>query len=83
MPIEAQQCIVTTHSTAIIRDPNLRLPAVPDGDVDSGRGRIERILDQFLHNRSRPLDDFARSDLVGERIGKNSNPPGHSLRFEK
>src|SRR3546814_18000000 len=28
------------------------------------------VLDQFLDHRSRPLDDFAGSDLVDEGVGK-------------
>jgi hypothetical protein len=40
-----------------------------DRDLDPFRPGVERVLDQFLHRRGRPLDHFARGDAVdGERI---------------
>src|SRR3546814_20024380 len=39
-------------------------------DVDPVRAGVERVLDQFLDHRSRPLDDFAGGDLVDEGVGK-------------
>src|SRR5206468_4527599 len=40
--------------------------AVFDFDVDVRRAGVEGILDQLLHNRRRPLDDFAGGDAVNE-----------------
>ena len=39
-------------------------------DIDAGGAGIDRVLDQFLDHRRRPLDDFAGGDLVDEGVGK-------------
>ena len=42
-------------------------PARFDGDVDAPRAGVERVLDQLLHRRSRPLDHFAGGDAVDQQ----------------
>src|SRR3546814_19483491 len=44
-------------------------------DVDPVRAGAERVLDQFLDHRSRPLDDFAGGDLVDEGVGQLLDAP--------
>ncbi len=39
-------------------------------DHDAGRAGVERILQQLLDHRSRPVDDLAGRDLVGHLVGK-------------
>jgi hypothetical protein len=39
-------------------------------DVDLRRAGIERVLEQFLERRRRPLDDLARGDLVDQQVGE-------------
>jgi hypothetical protein len=34
---------------------------------------IEGILDEFLHDRGRTLDDLASGDLVGDVVGEESD----------
>ncbi|HEY8033270.1 MAG TPA: hypothetical protein VIF02_13075, partial [Methylocella sp.] len=33
---------------------------------DAGSTRVKRVLDEFLHDGGRPLDDLARRDAVNE-----------------
>ena len=54
------------HPLAIVLDANQLLAAELDGDRDATRAGVERVLDQLLDDRRRPLDDFAGGDLVGE-----------------
>src|SRR5207244_9334431 len=43
-------------------------------DLDRARTSINAILDQFLHDRGRPLHHFARGHLAGESFGKKFDP---------
>ena len=61
--------LVAIHAMAVIGDGNQRAAAVAQGDVDAARAGIERILDQLLHDRGRPLDDLAGGDLV-DQVGR-------------
>ena len=54
------------HPAAIVDDADEPPAAEFDHDIDAGRARVERILDEFLHDGGRPLDDLARRDAVDE-----------------
>src|SRR3546814_6976377 len=56
-------------AAAVIADADQADAAFLQVDVDPVRAGVERVLDQFLDRRSRPLDDFAGSDLVDEGVG--------------
>ena len=49
-------------------------PAVLDFDGDVLRPGVDRVLDQLLDHRRRPLDHFARGDAVDQRRRKLLNP---------
>ena len=38
---------------------------------------VDRVLDQLLHHRGRPLHDLARGDLIDQRVGE----PPHRMSF--
>ena len=50
-------------------------PARFDRDVDAPRAGVERVLDQLLDRRSRPLDHFAGGDAVDQQRIETAN--GH------
>src|SRR5207244_160953 len=54
-----------------------RLAAVFDRHANHARARIERILDELLHDRGRPLDDLACRDLVRDAGGQNRDLRRH------
>ncbi len=54
------------HAGAVVSDADERTAAGLDLDGDARRPRIERILDELLHGRGRPLDHLAGGDLVDQ-----------------
>ena len=54
------------HAAAVVDDANELAAAFLDGDVDARRAGVERVLDQLLHRRGRPLDHLAGGDAVDE-----------------
>ncbi len=73
MTFEGQHRVVANHSVAIVR--NLQKPPATRFNVnhDARGAGVDRILDQFFRDRSRPLDNFASSDLVGDVIWKDTD----------
>ena len=62
----------SARSSASMPSPSsaTRINAAParfDRDVDAPRAGVERVLDQLLDRRSRPLDHFAGGDAVDEQ----------------
>ena len=74
MTLERQPRIIRVHPLAVILDPNLLLAAELDVDDDAAGAGINGVLDEFLDDRGRSLDDLTRRDLVGEVIGKPGDP---------
>ncbi len=75
MALEGQQRVVAIHAAAVVADAD-QLPAAGlDFHANAGGAGVERVLEQFLHHRSRPVHHFARGDLVGHLVRKNSNAP--------
>src|SRR5688500_4043258 len=66
-----QTRILRLHALAVVLDANQLLAAQLRDDHDSARAGVNRVLDQLLDDRCRPLDDFASGDLVGKVLGKN------------
>ena len=64
MALEGQQSIVPAHSLAIVGDADELASAGLDLDADASRSRVQRVLQQLLHNRRRSLHHLARCDLV-------------------
>ena len=61
-------------SVTRIEAPAARL----DRDVDRARAGVERVLDQFLDGRGRPLDHFAGGDAIDEQGIEAANRHGRS-----
>ena len=66
MALDREAEIVPGHPAAIVDDADEPPAARFDHDIDAGRARVERILDEFLDDGGRPLDDLARRDAVDE-----------------
>ena len=61
---DRQRQFINGDAAAVVGDADEFAPALLDGDVDSRRAGIDRILDDLLDHARRPLDDLARGDLV-------------------
>ena len=80
VPLDRQDQFFRGHAGAIVGDRDQCLAAFFQGDVDARGAGVDRVLDQLLDRRSRPLDDFAGSNAVDEdrRQQTDRHPP--SLR---
>ena len=50
------------------------LTAGLDPNVDPGRAGIDRIFNQLLDDRGRPLDNLARGNAVGHACRQDRDP---------
>ena len=73
MAFESQQRVVVRHPVAVVGHANHSLAALLDLDANGFRARVERVFEQLLHHRRRPLDHFARRDLVRYRLRQYAN----------
>jgi hypothetical protein len=80
MPFEAEQGIVTVHSTAIVDHANGGDAPAANEHFDLVRPGVDGILDQFLDHTGRALNDLASGDLAGDLFGKEGNA-GHVEGF--
>ena len=80
MAFEGQQRIVAHHAAAVVGDAYELAPAALDRDHDAGGAGVERILQQLLDHRSRPVDDLAGRDLIGHLVGQYVDA-AHCLRY--
>ena len=62
----AKRQILGIHADAVVADPNQRASAAFDAYLDPLGAGIDRVLDEFLDGRGRPLDHLARGDAVDE-----------------
>jgi hypothetical protein len=69
MPRDRERQILALDARAVVGHPQPLDAAARDVDVDLRRAGIETVLEQLLQRRSRPLDDFAGSDLIDQEIG--------------
>ena len=75
----ARRSSVRRNAVAVVLDPDQPLAAVGEGDVDPPGAGVERILDELLHRRGRPLDHLAGGDPV--RRGRIELPDRPSSRY--
>ena len=67
------------HAGAVVGDRDQRRSAAQNLDAHRARARVERVLDQLLDGRRRPLDDFAGRNLAGDLLGQDvDNVVGHN-----
>src|SRR5204862_4220648 len=69
MLLEREQGVVPIHAAPIVAHENESLASFLELDVDATGARVERVLDELLHDGRGTLDDLARGDAVGERLG--------------
>ena len=70
MALEGQQGVVAVHALAVVGDADQLAPARLDLDADALGSGVQRVLQQLLHHRSRPVHHLAGGDLVGDLVGK-------------
>ena len=73
MPLEREHGIVAHHAASVVRDLNKLLPARLNRNLDAGRARVERVLEQFLYHRRRTLHHLAGGDFIGDLLRKYVN----------
>ena len=71
--LEGEQGVVADHAAAVVGDADELAAAGFDLDADAGRAGVERVLQQLLDDRGRPVDDLAGGDLVGDLVGENAD----------
>jgi hypothetical protein len=76
--LEREERVLLGHAAAVVAHPDQREPALLDVDLDLPRARVERVLDELLHDGRGPLDDLAGGDLVDEP-GREHLDPRHGL----
>ena len=74
VPVHGQHRILTIHSRTIVAHADHGAAAVLQLDRDGRGPRVERILDQLLHDRCRSLDDLTGRDLVDYDRGEDLDP---------
>ncbi len=62
--------VLARDAAAVVGDADALDAAVLEVDVDLRGAGVERVLEQLLQRRRRPLDDFAGGDLVDEQVGQ-------------
>ena len=73
MTFESENRIVAHHAFAVVGDFQQASTAGFDLNRDVGGAGVDRILDEFLGDRSRTFNDFAGGDLIGDVICEDSN----------
>src|SRR5262245_26346674 len=63
---------------ALERHATSKIAAVAQIDADRAGFRVERVLDQLLHHRPRPLDHLPRRNLVDQML-REFFYPAHGL----
>ena len=75
VPFKGQHGIVAQHATAVIVDADQPAAAAFHFHPDAGGPGIQRVFQQLFDYRRGTLHHFAGGDLVGNVIGKNTDPP--------
>ena len=78
MAFESQTGIRFRHSLSVINDLNGSLSRIHYLHINMLRSRINGIFYQFLDNGSRALNYLACRNLIGNRIGKQTNYITHN-----
>ncbi len=60
---EGDQRVLRRHALAVVAHRDQVEPARGEAHLHVARARVERVLDQLLHYRGRPLDHLASRDL--------------------
>ena len=66
MAFDCQPRVFRLHPFPVVLDPHLFLATKFDPNGDPAGAGVNGVLDEFLDDGGRPLDDFASGNLVGE-----------------
>ena len=80
MALEGEERIVPRHARPVVRDPDESQAAILEVDLDVPGARVERVLEQFLHDGRGAFDHLAGGDLVDEPRGKDLDE-WHALSY--
>jgi hypothetical protein len=69
MSLEGLARVIRAHAVAVVAHADPLLAAPVDLDRDRPRLRVQRVLDQLLDHRRRPLDHFAAAILLTRSSG--------------
>ena len=64
MPFKTQQGVISIHADAVINDANHCGSAACDRHFDPACTRVDAVLDEFFHHRSRSFNDFSGGNLA-------------------
>src|SRR5438270_593003 len=80
MTLDGETRIFSRHAGAVVADFDEFLAAGFEDDVDGPSPGVDRVFDQLLDDRGRPLHDLARRNLVDQLRGKDADG-GHWGHF--
>ena len=66
MPLDREVEVGRNHAAAVVDDPDKLAASGFDGDLDSGRAGIKRVLDNLFDGRGWAFDNLAGSDAVDQ-----------------
>jgi hypothetical protein len=69
MPRQRKRQLIFRYTGAVVPDADQFLTAGVDINGYRSRARVQAVLDQFLYDGCRPLDNFAGGDLIDEVFG--------------
>ncbi len=81
VPLKGQQRIVAVHAVSIVGHANQLASTRLNLHANPRSPGIERIFEQFLHHRRRPVHHLARGNLVSHLIGENPYAPHKGLDY--
>ena len=70
MALESEHGIVADHAASVVGDLDQLFATGLDADLDARGAGVEGVLEHFLYDRRRTLDDLPCSDLVGDGLGE-------------
>ena len=78
MALDREREVGFVHAAPVVGHADQAAPARLDRDLDRPRAGVERVLDQFLHRRGRPLDHLARGDAIDKQRIETANRHGRA-----
>ena len=79
VPLQGEARVLRGHPFTVVAHADEGLTAVFQLHPHGARAGVERVLDQLLDDRRRPLDHLARGDLVGHRGRQDGDLRAHSV----
>ena len=70
MPLDREPRVFRRHPAPVVADEQALDASAPDLDLDPRCAGVERVLDELLDDRGRPLDHLAGGDPVDHLPGK-------------